>query len=62
VEAKAKEICERYLELENLIVPSAKSTYFTYDRIIESPDDAETAARKLRDVWKLGYDPNPRCS
>jgi hypothetical protein len=59
VEEKAKEICERYLELENLIDPSAKSAYFTYEKIIESADDAETAAKKLRDVWKLGYDPIP---
>jgi Zn-dependent peptidase ImmA (M78 family)/DNA-binding XRE family transcriptional regulator len=59
VEEKAKENCERYLELEHLIDPSEKSEYFTYDNVIENADDAETAAKKLREVWKLGYDPIP---
>jgi len=56
VEEKAKENCERYLELEHLIDPSEKSEYFIYDKVIEN---AETAAKKLRGVWKLGYDPIP---
>lgn len=59
VEEKAKENCERYLELEHLIHPSEKSQYFTYDKVIENADDAETAAKKLREVWSLGYDPIP---
>jgi len=59
VEEKAKENCERYLELEHLIDPSEKSEYFIYDKVIENAEDAETAAKKLRDVWKLGYDPIP---
>lgn len=59
VEEKAKENCERYLELEHLINPSEKPEYFTYDKIIENADDAENAAKKLREVWKLGYDPIP---
>jgi Zn-dependent peptidase ImmA (M78 family)/transcriptional regulator with XRE-family HTH domain len=59
VEEKAKENCERYLELEHLINPNEKSEYFTYDKIIESADDAENAAKKLREDWALGYDPIP---
>jgi len=59
VEEKVKENCERYFELEHLIDPSEKPEYFTYDKVIENADDAETAAKKLREVWKLGYDPIP---
>jgi len=59
VEEKAKETCERYLELEHLINPNEKPEYFTYDKIIENADDAENAAKELREVWSLGYDPIP---
>lgn len=59
VEEKAKENCERYLELEHLIDPKAYEEYFVYDKIIENAEDAEAAARKLRESWKLGYDPIP---
>lgn len=59
VEEKAKENCERYLELEHLINPNEKSEYFVYDKVIETADDAENAAKKLREDWKLGYDPIP---
>lgn len=59
VEEKVKESCERYLELEHLINPTEKLEYFNYDKVIESADDAETAAKKLREVWSLGYDPIP---
>ncbi len=59
VEEKAKENCERYLELEHLISPKDKPEYFIYDKIIENADDAEAAAKKLREVWSLGYDPIP---
>lgn len=59
VEEKVKENCERYLELEHMIDPNEKSEYFIYDNVIETADDAETAAKKLREVWSLGYDPIP---
>lgn len=59
VEEKAKENCERYLELEHLISPQEKSEYFSYDKVIATPDDAEEAAKELRSKWKLGYDPIP---
>jgi Zn-dependent peptidase ImmA (M78 family) len=59
LEEKVKEYCERYLELEHLIDPNATSEYFVYDKMIENADDAEAAAKKLREVWSLGYDPIP---
>ncbi|MBI1224737.1 MAG: helix-turn-helix domain-containing protein [Bacteroidetes bacterium] len=59
VEEKAKEICERYLELEHLINPTEKPEHFIYDKIIANADDAEAAAKKLRETWSLGYDPIP---
>ena len=59
VEEKAKEVCERYLELEHLINPTEKPEYFIYDKVIENAQDAEIAAKKLREDWLLGYDPIP---
>ena len=59
IEEKVKENCERYLELEHLMSPVEKPEYFVCDKVIENADDAETAAKKLREVWKLGYDPIP---
>jgi len=59
VEEKAKENCERYLELEHLISPQEKSEYFSYDKVIATAEDAEEAAKDLRSKWKLGYDPIP---
>ena len=59
VEEKVKENCERYLELEHLINPNEMPEYFSYDKVIENAEDAETAAKKLREVWSLGYDPIP---
>ncbi len=57
IEEKAKESCESYLELEHLISPQEKSEYFSYDKVIYNADDAEAAAKELRNKWKLGYDP-----
>jgi len=59
VEEKAKENCERYFELEHLIDPSEKAEYFIYEKVIATADDAEEAAKELRNNWKLGYDPIP---
>ena len=59
VEAKVKENCERYFELELLITPNEKAEYFTYNKVISTPDDAEEAAKELRTKWRLGYDPIP---
>lgn len=59
IEEKARENCERYLELEQLISPQEISDYFTYDKVITTTENAEEAAIVLRDRWKLGYDPIP---
>ena len=42
-----------------MINPSEKPKYFVYDEVIENADDAETTAKKLREIWSLGYDPIP---
>lgn len=59
VEATVLDRVERYLELEELL-PSAETTWeppnapeFRIKRV----EDAEQAADKLRELWKLGIDP-----
>ncbi len=59
IEEKVKENCERYFELEHLINPVDKPEYFSYKILIENAEDAENAAKKLREEWVLGYDPIP---
>lgn len=59
IEEKVKEICSRYLELEQLINPSDKTEYFNFDKVITTAEDAEAAGIELRRRWKLGYDPIP---
>jgi transcriptional regulator with XRE-family HTH domain len=59
VEEKAKETFERYLELEAVLNFDEQPEYFAFEKVIQNTDDAEEAAKKLRKVWKLGYDPIP---
>lgn len=59
IEEKSRTQLERYLELENLLNLNEKSSYFEFNEEIITPDDAEKAARKLREDWDLGYDPIP---
>ncbi len=59
IEEKTRTQLERYLELENLLNLNEKSSYFEFNEEIITPDDAEKAARKLREDWDLGYDPIP---
>ncbi len=59
IEEKTRTQLERYLELENLLKLNEKSSYFEYNEEIITPDDAERAARKLRENWDLGNDPIP---
>jgi Zn-dependent peptidase ImmA (M78 family)/DNA-binding XRE family transcriptional regulator len=59
VEEKAKEHFQRYLELEDLFQFPEKPEYFTHDKLIQTAEDAEEAAKALRAEWKLGYDPIP---
>lgn len=59
VEEKAKEVFERYFELEETLNFQEKPEYFNFSKTIISPNDAEEAAKALRSEWKLGYDPIP---
>ncbi|MCF8224112.1 MAG: helix-turn-helix domain-containing protein [Bacteroidales bacterium] len=59
IEEKTKTLLERYLELENLLNLEDKPSYFEYEDEIITPNDAEKAAKKLREDWDLGYDPIP---
>ena len=59
VTEKAKEVFERYFELENILNLGDEPNYFEYDKLISNSEDAENAARELRKQWDLGYDPIP---
>jgi Zn-dependent peptidase ImmA (M78 family)/DNA-binding XRE family transcriptional regulator len=59
IEEKAKEAFERYFELENLLNLKETASYFIYPSIISNVDEAEEAAKALREEWNLGYDPIP---
>ncbi|MCK9592960.1 MAG: XRE family transcriptional regulator [Methanoregula sp.] len=58
INAETKEWLERYLQIENL---TGRSRVFEmpegFPRTISSFEDAENAARDLRNVWDLGTDP-----
>jgi Zn-dependent peptidase ImmA (M78 family)/DNA-binding XRE family transcriptional regulator len=59
VKEKAKEVFERYFELDNILNAEDDTQYFEYPELITSSEDAENAAKKLREYWNLGYDPIP---
>jgi len=59
IQEKAKEIFERYFELENLLNIPEETHYFNYSNPISTPNDAEDASIALRQEWNLGYDPIP---
>lgn len=59
IEEKAKNVLERYLELEGILNLNEKPDFFTFPKVIETVEDAEEAARVLRKDWQLGYDPIP---
>lgn len=59
IEEKAKEAFERYFELENILNQKAVASYFAYPTIVSNAQEAEEAARSLRQEWDLGYDPIP---
>ncbi len=59
IKEKAKDLLERYLELESLINLKEEIPYFSYPSTIKNVVDAEYAAKKLRKDWNLGYDPIP---
>jgi transcriptional regulator with XRE-family HTH domain len=59
IEEKSKNLLEKYFELEALLNLDEDPSYFEFGKEIETADDAEEAARKLREDWELGYDPIP---
>jgi transcriptional regulator with XRE-family HTH domain len=56
---KSKDVLERYIELEQIINLYETTEYFEYHKTILTVDDAENAAKDLRNQWNLGYDPIP---
>jgi len=56
---KSKDILERYTELGNIVNLQETDEYFEFHGTISSDDDAEYAAKELRKMWNLGYDPIP---
>ena len=59
IEEKSRNLLEKYLELERLLNLNEKPSYFKFEKEINTVPDAEEAAKKLRENWKLGYDPIP---
>lgn len=59
VKEKAKEVFERYFELENILHVADDRQYYQYPSPIQTVEDAEKAAIALRKEWDLGYDPIP---
>lgn len=60
IKEKSKDAFERYFELENILnIGKTPKEYFVYPDIIYSAQDAELAAKEIRKVWNLGYDPIP---
>ncbi len=59
IEEKAKDLFERYFEIENLLQLKEEIDYFVYPKLVSNADDAEDAAKELRKKWNLGYDPIP---
>lgn len=50
---------EKYLELLERTAQSLKQDEFIYSKTIKTVEDAEKAAKELREEWSLGYDPIP---
>lgn len=59
IEEKSKNLLEKYLEIEQLLNLDDEAQYFQYEEEILTPENAEKAAKQLRDNWNLGYDPIP---
>lgn len=56
---KSKNVLERFLELESIANLQDEAEYFEFHKTISSGEDAEDAAKELRNQWNLGYDPIP---
>lgn len=59
IQEKAKDVFERYFELEDILHIQSESCFFQFDKVISTQQDAEEAAIKLRQDWNLGDDPIP---
>jgi Zn-dependent peptidase ImmA (M78 family)/DNA-binding XRE family transcriptional regulator len=59
VREKSIDCFERYFELEEILQLQEEPEYFFYQNEIHTQEDAENAAKDLRNKWKLGYDPIP---
>ncbi len=59
IQEKAKEVFERYFELESLLNLEEETQYFRYNKPVLNAMDAENAATTIRQAWNLGYDPIP---
>src|SRR6218665_1188468 len=59
VREKVRDSFERCFELEGILNLNEKSDGFVFESIIKTAEDAEEAAKKLRNKWKLGHDPIP---
>lgn len=57
LEERAKDVLERYLELEQILNISPNFSLNFKDRSIKSNEDVEKVAFDLRKAWKLGNDP-----
>ena len=59
VKERAKEVFERYFELDKLLNTEEDYQYIVFDKTITTCEDTENAAIQLRQIWNLGYDPIP---
>lgn len=59
IQEKAKDVFERYFELEGLLNLNEEVKYFKFIEPICNAHDAEMAANAIRKEWNLGYDPIP---
>src|SRR5690606_39213974 len=57
LEERAKDVLERYLELEQILNIATDFSLSFMDRSIQSNEDVEKVAFDLRKAWKLGNDP-----
>lgn len=59
IKEKVKEFLERYIEVERFLNIKESFTHPLKEDIIRNEQDADKAALKLLEAWKLGLDPIP---
>ncbi|MGA7836408.1 MAG: XRE family transcriptional regulator [Ignavibacteriaceae bacterium] len=60
IEELARDIIERYIEIEDILRIKNKFENPLKSLIIKEPEDIEKAAKLLRDKWELGLNPIPK--